>query len=131
MADVELNVVEDSVKSEEQKEKLDFAQYVQQQLTELREQLKSRLNEISTRFPISSEDLISLKDTLKVEFSHIIEDLTQTSKEIKQELTEISLKHKDHLSETFKHSKDQTVEAFSKINLSQLKDEKKALEAVE
>lgn len=104
--------------------KPDFAQYVQQQLGEIKQDVISRLSQISTHFPLSNEDVLYIKDTLKTEFANVLEEVTQTSKEIKQDLTEISLKHKEHLSETLKRSKDQAFEAFSKINLSQIKENK-------
>lgn len=122
MTDLEHSPTEE--KFAEASVKPDFAQYVQQQLGGIKQDVMLRFNQISTHFPLSNEDIVYIKDTLKTELSHILEEVTQTSKEIKQDLTEISLKHKEHLSETLKRSKDQAFEVFSKINLSQVKENK-------
>ena len=99
----------------------DFAEYVQDQLKGITDELKQRIENIAAKFPLKTEDLVDLKETLKVEFAHLLEDVVQTSKEFKDDVAEISLKHKDHLAETLKRSKDHTVDVFSKINLSSVK----------
>ena len=111
--------------------KADFAEYVQQQIAEIKQEVMDRFDKISSHFPVSKEDLAYIKDTLKTEFATVVEDISQTSKEIKQEVTEISIKHKEHLTETFKRSKEQAIEAFSKINLSQVKEKTSELDSVE
>lgn len=110
-----------SLAKERAKTSADFAEYVQDQFNGIKDEVKQRFDNITAKFPLKPEDLAVLKNTLKEEFAHLLEDLAQTSKEFKAEVTEISLKHKDHLSETFKRTKDQTVEVLSKINLSAVK----------
>ena len=115
-------VVEEKITEEasDQVVKSDLKYYVQQ-LSELKQELIERLQKISERFPVANEDLIYIKDTLKAEVTHVFEDVTKTSKEIKEDLVGISIKHKDHLLETFKQSKEHTVEAFSKLKSSDTK----------
>lgn len=104
--------------------KLDFAQVVQKQITELKEEFVQRVESLKAQFPLSQEDLISLKDKLAAEISAILEDVTKVSKEIKQDITEISVKHKDQLAGTLSHAKETVVDAVKSINLSQPKDAK-------
>ncbi|GAA5014352.1 hypothetical protein GCM10023206_24390 [Acinetobacter puyangensis] len=107
---------------EEQVKKQDFAQLVQTQIIELKQEFLNRIESIKAQFPLSQADLLELKDVVKEEFSTVIEDVNQVSKEIKQEISDISAKHKEQLAEIFKRSKQHTVEALNKINLSQPKE---------
>lgn len=109
-------------------EKQDFAQLVQTQIIELKKEFVNRIESIKTQFPLSQADLLELKDVVKDEFSSVLEDVNQVSKEIKQEISDISIKHKEQLAEIFKRSKQHTVEAFNKINLSQPKEKSDSTE---
>lgn len=106
----------------EQTTKQDFAELVQAQIIELKQDFLNRIESIKAQFPLSQAVLLELKDVVKEEFSTVIEDVNQVSKEIKQEISDISAKHKEQLAEIFKRSKQHTVEALNKINLSQPKE---------
>ncbi len=102
--------------------KQDFAELVQQQIVELKQDVLGRLEKLKAQFPLTQSDLTEIKDLVKEEVSTVIQDVTQVSQDVKQEITDISNKHKDQLASIFKRSKDHTMDALNKINLSQPKD---------
>lgn len=116
-------MTEQNTQQQNSNEKLDFAQVVQKQISELKEEVVQRIEALKTQFPLSQADLIELKDTLKAEMNTVLDDVTQVSKALKQDLSDISIKHKEQLSDTIKHAKETVVDAFSAINLSQPKSQ--------
>ena len=109
--------------------KQDFAQVVQSQIQELKQDVLARLDGLKAQFPLSQADLVSLKDTLKAELSALLEEAVSVSKELKAELTDLSHKHKEQITHTLKASKNNVADALGKINLSTPKDVEKSTKA--
>lgn len=127
------NVTEQAAKetaTENTANKADFAQVVQKQITELKQEFTQRVESLKSQFPLSQDDLIKLKDKLSAEIAVVLEDVTKVSKEIKQDITDISLKHKDQIADTFSHAKETVVDVLQSINLSQAKDAETPAEKV-
>ena len=96
-------------------DKKDYAQLIQAQVAEIKQELLQRIDLLKAQLPLNQEDLVSLKDTLKTEVSAIIEDVSLVSKELKQDLTELSAKHKDSISATLQRTKDHTLDVWNKL----------------
>jgi thiamine kinase-like enzyme len=108
--------------------KKDYAQLIQSQVSEIKQELLQRVEVLKSQFSLSPDDLSSLKDTLKTEVSAILEDVTQVSKNIKQELTELSAKHKDSLTATIQRSKDHTLGFLNRHDPAQQRSYARCLE---
>jgi hypothetical protein len=93
-------------------------QNIQNQLTQIKQDLLQRIEVIKSQLNSSQGNLFELKNALKTELNALIEDLTKVSKELKDDISQISVKHKDTLVGSFKRTKDQAVEAWNKVRAS-------------
>lgn len=98
----------------------DFIEYVQNQFENVKIDVKQRVNNVIAKFPVKTEEILSLKETLKTEATHLYEDISKTTQAFKTEVVEISLKHKSHLVDGLKRSKDNAYGAINKINPSKI-----------
>ena len=88
---------------------------LQEQLTQFKQELVSRLETLKVQISSSQQDFKALGATVKAEVSSLIEDLTKLGSGVKTDVTVISIKHKAQISESFKRSKAHTFEIWSKV----------------
>ena len=88
---------------------------LQEQLTQFKQELVSRLETLKVQISSSQQDFKALGATVKAEVSSLIEDLTKLGSGVKTDVTVISTKHKAQISESFKRSKAHTFEIWSKV----------------
>ena len=88
---------------------------LQEQLSQFKQELVSRLETLKVQISSSQHDFKALGATVKAEVSSLIEDLTKLGSGVKTDVTVISTKHKAQISESFKRSKAHTFEIWSKV----------------
>ena len=88
---------------------------LQEQLSQFKQELVSRLETLKVQISSSQQDFKALGATVKAEVSSLIEDLTKLGSGVKTDVTVISTKHKAQISESFKRSKAHTFEIWSKV----------------
>lgn len=89
------------------------------QLTRFKQDLFTRIEVIKGQFQDTQHDLSELKNFVRTELDHVLNDFTVLSHEIKKDITEISTKHKAQIVETFKRSKDHTLDIWYKVSTKQ------------
>lgn len=115
------NVVEENLQKHHQP--ADFVELVQSHIQTVKTDVKQRVDSVIENFPVKTDELVSIKETLKAEVIHLYSDLAQTAQKFKDEFVALSLKHKSHIVEELHKAKDNTVDAFSKINSSKIDKE--------
>ena len=87
----------------------------QEPARESNQALWTRLESLKSQLTFSGQEISELKNLVKSEFTHLVDELAKLSQDLKADISQISLKHKENLTETFKRSKANAVEVWNKV----------------
>lgn len=87
----------------------------QESARESNQALWARLESLKSQLTFSGQEISELKNLVKSEFTHLVDELAKLSQDLKADISQISLKHKENLTETFKRSKANAVEVWNKV----------------
>jgi len=87
----------------------------QEPARESNQALWPRLESLKSQLTFSGQEISELKNLVKSEFTHLVDELAKLSQDLKADISQISLKHKENLTETFKRSKANAVEVWNKV----------------
>ncbi|AWV85701.1 hypothetical protein ACE5JW_05045 [Acinetobacter radioresistens] len=87
----------------------------QEPARESNQALWARLESLKSQLTFSGQEISELKNLVKSEFTHLVDELAKLSQDLKADISQISLKHKENLTETFKRSKANAVEVWNKV----------------
>ncbi len=87
----------------------------QEPVRESNQALWARLESLKSQLTFSGQEISELKNLVKSEFTHLVDELAKLSQDLKADISQISLKHKENLTETFKRSKANAVEVWNKV----------------